>query len=161
MQALVFDGELRLVEAPTPRPEKDEALIRVLSAGVCNTDLEILKGYMGFSGIPGHEFVGMVEQCSNEHLLGKRVVGEINCVCHRCEYCQLEMPHHCLNRSVLGIYNRNGAFAEYITLPEENLHLAPPSVRDDVAVFTEPVAAAFPDTGAIDRDGERPGDCAG
>ncbi|MBI5091661.1 MAG: alcohol dehydrogenase catalytic domain-containing protein [Candidatus Hydrogenedentes bacterium] len=143
MQALVFDGELRLADVPTPRPEKDEALVRVLSAGVCNTDLEILKGYMGFKGIPGHEFVGIVEECANEHLRGKRVVGEINCVCHRCEYCQLEMPHHCLNRSVLGIQNRNGAFAEYLTLPEENLHLAPPSVRDDVAVFTEPVAAAF------------------
>lgn len=143
MQALVFDGELRLADVPTPRAEKDEALVRVLSAGICNTDLEILRGYMGFKGIPGHEFVGIVEECANEHLRGKRVVGEINCVCHRCEYCQLEMPHHCLNRSVLGIQNRNGAFAEYLTLPEENLHLAPPSVRDDVAVFTEPVAAAF------------------
>ncbi len=143
MRALVFDGELRVREVPMPHPEKGEALIKVLSAGICNTDLEIVRGYMKFSGILGHEFVGTVERASNAHLIGKRVVGEINCVCHRCHYCQIEMPHHCLGRSVLGILNRPGAFAEYLVLPEENLHLAPQSVRDDVAVFTEPLAAAF------------------
>ena len=144
MRAVVFDQEgLRVCEQPKPHPASGEALVRVLTAGICKTDLEITKGYMGFSGIPGHEFVGIVEESPNPHLRGKRVVGEINCVCHRCVYCRLEMPHHCLGRTVLGIQNRNGAFAEYVTLPEENLHLVPSSIRDDVAAFTEPVAAAF------------------
>ncbi|MBI2422747.1 MAG: alcohol dehydrogenase catalytic domain-containing protein [Candidatus Hydrogenedentes bacterium] len=143
MKALVYDGGLRVQEVPKPEPVAGEALVRVLSAGICNTDLELLRGYMGFRGVLGHEFVGMVEHAENEALRGKRVVGEINCVCHTCHFCQIEMPHHCLNRTVLGILGRNGAFAEYLTLPEENLHLAPNSVRDDVAVFTEPVAAAF------------------
>ena len=143
MRALVFDGEPRIVEKPIPRPEPGEALVKVLSAGICNTDLEILKGYMGFSGTLGHEFVGVVETCDNENLRGKRVVGEINCVCHHCDYCALEMPHHCLNRSVLGILNRDGAFAEYVALPEENLHMVPTTIRDDAAVFAEPLAAAF------------------
>ena len=143
MRAVVFDGEVRVAEVPMPVPGPGEALIRVLTAGICATDLELMKGYLGFKGIPGHEFVGVVKQSSNPHLQDKRVVGEINCVCHRCQYCQLEMPHHCMARSVLGIHNRSGAFAEYITLPEENLHLVPNSIRDDVAAFTEPVAAAF------------------
>lgn len=143
MRAVVFDGEVRVAEVPMPVPGPGEALIRVLTAGICTTDLELMKGYMDFRGIPGHEFVGVVKQSSNPHLQDKRVVGEINCVCHRCQYCQLEMPHHCMARTVLGIHNRNGAFAEYITLPEENLHLVPNSIRDDVAAFTEPVAAAF------------------
>lgn len=143
MRALSFDGELRVIEAPAPRPEPGEALVRVLAAGICNTDIEILRGYMNFRGILGHEFVGVVEEASSPQLTGRRVVGEINCVCHTCQFCQREMAHHCLNRTVLGIAGRNGAFAEFLTLPEENLHLAPNSVRDDVAVFTEPVAAAF------------------
>ncbi len=143
MRAVVFDGEVHVTEIPMPRPVPGEALIRVLTAGICNTDLELTKGYMNFSGVPGHEFVGIVEQCSNQHLQGKRVVGEINCVCHQCRFCQLEMPNHCLNRTVLGIQNRQGVFAEFITLPEENLHIVPNSIRDDTAVFTEPVAAAF------------------
>ncbi len=143
MQALVFDGELRLADVPMPRPGSGEALVRVLTAGICNTDIEILNGYMGFQGIPGHEFVGIVEQCENPHLRGKRVVGEINCVCGLCQYCRMEMPHHCLDRSVLGIDKRDGAFAEYLTLPEANLHLVPNSIRDDVAAFAEPTAAAF------------------
>ena len=143
MRALVFDGGVHIEEVPIPRRETGEALIRVLTAGICNTDIEIVRGYMGFKGILGHEFVGVVEEAESDHWLGKRVVGEINCVCHQCQYCRLEMPNHCLNRTVLGIVNRNGAFAEYVTLPEENLHVAPSSVRDDVAVFTEPTAAAF------------------
>jgi len=143
MRAVVFDGEVKVTEIPMPRRADGEALVRVLTAGVCKTDLELTKGYMSFQGVPGHEFVGMVEQCSNPHLQGKRVVGEINCVCHRCRFCRLEMPHHCLNRTVLGVQNRQGAFAEFLTLPEENLHLVPNSIRDDVAVFTEPLAAAF------------------
>jgi len=143
MRALMFDGSLHLTDLPTPEPKPGEALVRVLTAGICNTDLEIARGYMGFRGVPGHEFVGIVDWCSNPHLRGKRVVGEINCVCGTCHYCQLEMPHHCLNRTTLGIFNRNGAFAEYLTLPEENLHIVPPSIRDDVAAFAEPLAAAF------------------
>ncbi len=143
MRALVFDGELHVKEIPMPSRVRGEALIRVMTAGVCNTDVEIVKGYMGFEGVPGHEFVGIVEKCDNAHLRGKRVVGEINCSCNQCHYCQLEMPHHCLNRSVLGIQGRNGAFAEYLVLPEDNLHIVPGTIRDDVAVFAEPVAAAF------------------
>ena len=144
MRALIYsDSALRVTDVPEPIPDPGEALVRVLSAGICNTDLEIMAGYMRYQGIIGHEFVGIVEQCSNNHLMGKRVVGEINCVCHSCHYCRLEMPHHCLNRTTLGILGRNGAFAEYLTLPEENLHIVPNSIRDDVAAFTEPVAAAF------------------
>lgn len=143
MRALVFDDVLRVVEKPIPSPAPGEALVKVLAAGVCNTDIELIRGYMGFAGTLGHEFVGTVIEANNAHLAGKRVVGEINCVCHTCQFCQLEMPHHCMGRTVLGIQGRDGAFAEYLTLPEENLHLAPNSVRDDVAVFTEPVAAAF------------------
>lgn len=143
MRAVVFDGELRVREIPIPRRPDGHALIRVLTAGVCSTDLELLRGYMDFQGVPGHEFVGVVEQCSNPHLQGKRVVGEINCVCHTCSSCRRETPHHCLNRTVLGITGRQGVFAEFTTLPEENLHVVPSSIRDDVAVFTEPLAAAF------------------
>lgn len=150
MRALVYDGKVELREVPMPRPAEGEALIKVLSAGICNTDLEILRGYGDFHGILGHEFTGIVEYAPNVNLTGKRVVGEINCVCHHCHYCQLEMPHHCLNRTVLGIHKRDGAFAEYLTLPEENLHLAPGSVRDDVLVFAEPAAAAFRITEQID-----------
>lgn len=143
MRALVFDGELRVAEVPMPVPAPGEALVKVLAAGICNTDLEIRRGYMGFSGILGHEFTGTVEQASNPYLTGRRMVGEINCVCHECRWCRMEMPHHCERRTVLGISGRAGAFAEYLALPEENLHLVPNSIRDDVAVFTEPLAAAF------------------
>lgn len=143
MKAVLLDGTPRLAELPVPRRKPGEALVRMLTAGICKTDQELFAGYMKFKGVPGHEFVGIVEEASNSHLQGKRVVGEINCVCHNCHYCRLEMPQHCLNRTVLGIQGRDGAFAEYLTLPEENLHLVPSSIRDDVAAFTEPVAAAF------------------
>ena len=143
MRALYYDTQLQLVDLPTPQPQKGEALIRVLAAGICHTDLEITKGYVNFTGVPGHEFVGIVERSPGEHWVGKRVVGEINCPCGACTYCRIEMPRHCLNRTVLGIQNRQGVFAEFVTLPEENLHLVPNSIRDDVAVFTEPLAAAF------------------
>lgn len=143
MQALHFDGELKFTELPSPRPAKGEALIRVLKAGICNTDLEIMKGFMGFRGVLGHEFVGVVERCGNPSLQGKRVVGEINCSCRRCATCRMELPHHCMKRTVLGIRGRNGAFAEFVTLPEENLHIVPESISDEVAVFVEPLAAAY------------------
>jgi threonine dehydrogenase-like Zn-dependent dehydrogenase len=143
MLALTLDKAATLAERPAPVPPQGEALVRVTVAGVCKTDLELMQGYMGFRGVPGHEFVGVVEECANEHLRGKRVAGEINCVCHACAWCERGMPHHCANRTVLGIQGRDGAFAEYLTLPEENLHLVPAGVPDDAAVFTEPVAAAF------------------
>jgi threonine dehydrogenase-like Zn-dependent dehydrogenase len=143
MRSVVFDGGPKLVNRPVPRRAQGEALVRVRMAGICNTDLELLRGYMGFRGVPGHEFVGEVERADSEALMGRRVVGEINCVCGTCRYCRLEMPHHCLDRTVLGILGRDGAFAEYLTLPERNLHLVPASMPDDVAVFAEPVAAAF------------------
>jgi threonine dehydrogenase-like Zn-dependent dehydrogenase len=144
MKALVFDGaSLEVREAPMPICEADEALIRVIAAGICNTDIEIKRGYMNYRGILGHEFVGVVEKAPNSFWVGKRVVGEINCPCGQCRYCKMEMPNHCRNRSVLGIQNRAGAFAEYVVLPEVNLHAVPQAVRDDVAVFTEPLAAAF------------------
>ncbi len=152
MRALVVDPEPHVVDLPTPEPADGEALIRVLAVGVCHTDLEILDGYMDFRGVPGHEFVGVVEQSGNEHLRNKRVVGEINCACRHCHYCRQAMPHHCLNRTVLGILGRNGAFAEYLALPESNLHLVPEVIRDDVAVFTEPTAAAFRILDQLDVD---------
>lgn len=143
MRAAVFDKTLSVMDVPLPEPREGEALIKVLAAGVCNTDLEILQGYMNFSGIPGHEFVGIVEFSTNEHLIGKRVVGEINCVCHQCTCCRNNMENHCENRTVLGIKGRPGVFAEYVVIPEENLHLVPETITDEMAIFTEPLAAAF------------------
>lgn len=142
MKALVLDGEVTLQEVSMPERKPQESLIRVVEAGVCNTDLELMKGYMDFTGILGHEFVGVVQESNTKALIGQRVVGEINCACHQCDFCQREMPNHCINRTVLGIQNRHGAFAEFITLPDENLHVVPDSMEDSTAVFTEPVAAA-------------------
>jgi threonine dehydrogenase-like Zn-dependent dehydrogenase len=136
---------LRLVDdLPIPAPPPREALVRVLRAGICNTDLELVKGYYPYTGIPGHEFVGRVEAAPGaEQWTGKRVVGEINAVCGRCAACLGGRPTHCENRTVLGIVNRHGAFAEYLTLPIENLHEVPAALPDEVAVFTEPAAAAL------------------
>ena len=142
MKALVFDGKTALKELPKPKPAAGEALIKILIAGICNTDLEITHGYMGFKGILGHEFVGLVEQCSDPDLTGKRVVGEINVGCGQCEFCRQDLERHCLERTVLGILNRDGAMAEYLVLPESNLVVVPESVPDEKAVFTEPLAAA-------------------
>ena len=136
-QHLQFRTDLSI---PTPAP--DEALIRVIRAGICNTDLELIRGYYPYHGVLGHEFVGIVEN-GPDKLLGKRVVGEINAACGRCHYCRTNQPTHCENRTVLGIINRNGAFADYITLPTANLHTVPDSVSTNSAVFTEPVAAAL------------------
>jgi len=129
-------------DIPIPTPPPGEALVRVVRAGICNTDLELLRGYYPYTGILGHEFVGIVEQGPSE-LQNKRVVGEINAVCGECWFCRNGYPTHCENRTVLGIVNRNGAFAEYLTLPIKNLHLVPDNVPTDVATFTEPVAAAL------------------
>ena len=144
MQALWLENnQLQLRhDVPIPEPPPGEALVRVVRAGICNTDLELLRGYYPYSGVLGHEFVGVVEQ-GPKHLQGQRVVGEINAVCGQCRFCRSGQPTHCENRTVLGIVNRNGAFAEYLSLPVENLHLVPDTVPTDVATFTEPVAAAL------------------
>ncbi|MDR4988875.1 MAG: alcohol dehydrogenase catalytic domain-containing protein [Bacteroidales bacterium] len=148
MKGLVFDNELHYrTDLPKPAVPAGEALIRVLVAGVCNTDIEITRGYMGFSGIPGHEFVGVVEEINDagKHLLGKRVVGEINCACGSagCEYCSQGLGRHCPNRTTLGIFQRDGCLAEYLTLPLENLLEVPDHVSNEEAVLAEPLAAGF------------------
>lgn len=143
MKALRFDGkDLNYLE-DYPKPNSDEALVRVKLAGICGTDLEILDGYMSYEGVLGHEFVGVVEESKNKELVGKRVVGEINVGCENCDSCKKGMQRHCPNRTVLGILKRDGAFAEYLSLPEKNLHVLPDSVTDEQAVFVEPIAAAF------------------
>jgi threonine dehydrogenase-like Zn-dependent dehydrogenase len=144
MRALVIDNGLCFEKNyPTPTPPPGEALVRVLQAGVCNTDLELVKGYMKFSGVPGHEFVGVVEQAvGREELIGQRVAGEINAACGVCATCRANRPTHCPNRTTLGIDRRDGAFADYLTLPFENLHPLPDSVSNDQVVFVEPLAAA-------------------
>jgi threonine dehydrogenase-like Zn-dependent dehydrogenase len=147
MRALVLDNGLRLeTKRPMPEAPPGEALVRVRQAGICNTDLELVKGYMAFTGVPGHEFVGVVEESATgdvpQHLRGRRVVGEINAACGVCETCRAGRPTHCPNRTTLGIDRRDGAFAEHLRLPIENLHPLPDSVSDDQAVFVEPLAAA-------------------
>jgi threonine dehydrogenase-like Zn-dependent dehydrogenase len=127
-----------------PKPERPEgfALIRLIQAGICNTDLELRRGYYGFSGVPGHEFVGEVIEADSRDLIGKRVVGEINLACGCCSWCRRGMGRHCPTRSVLGIVRHPGAFREFLTLPERNLHIVPDSIPNEIAVFIEPVAAA-------------------
>lgn len=124
----------------TPQPQEGEVLIRVLGAGICETDLQLVRGYMGFQGVPGHEFVGIAE---TGPWSGRRVVGEINCSCGTCSDCRAGRQNHCPHRTVLGILNRDGAFADHVVLPMENLHPVPETVSDVEAVFTEPLAAAF------------------
>lgn len=128
-------------DGPVPQPPLGEVLVRVLKAGICNTDVELRRGYYPFTGIPGHEFVGVVE--SKGEWQGARVCGEINVACGDCPQCRAGRRTHCDRRTVLGLLNRNGAFAEYLALPFENLHRVPDSVSDDEAVFTEPLAAAL------------------
>jgi len=141
MKALVLDDGVALRrDYPSPVPKAGEVLVRVLTAGVCETDLQLIRGYMGFRGILGHEFVGVAE---NGPFAGRRVVGEINCACRQCDLCGMGLPTHCANRTVLGILQHDGAFAEMIAVPQENLHVVPDDMPTDVAVFTEPVAAAF------------------
>ena len=143
MKATYFDGKNMRYDENHPDPKPGEALVRVSLAGICGTDLEILDGYMAYDGILGHEFVGTVEKSGNPGLVGKRVVGEINAGCGACESCEGGMDRHCPNRTVLGILKRDGAFAEFLSLPEKNLHVIPDSVTDEQAVFVEPLAAAF------------------
>lgn len=144
MKALRFENnELKLAEIP--RPEKNgEALVRVLLSGICNTDLEIRRGYAGFQGTVGHEFVGVVEDApETPHLIGKRVVGEINAGCGACGLCRGGDSRHCPKRTVLGIVGRDGAHADFLTLPARNLLAVPNEITDEQAVFVEPLAAAF------------------
>ncbi|UCF04938.1 MAG: alcohol dehydrogenase catalytic domain-containing protein [bacterium] len=143
MRAIRFDGKkLKEVRIPKPRTRRGEALVRVHLAGICATDLEITRGYMGFTGVPGHEFVGTVHSAQKKNLIGKRVVGEINVPCGKCSLCRRGLEKHCTHRSVLGISRRHGAFAEYLTLPVGNLHPVPRTIGDEEAVMTEPLAAA-------------------
>ena len=139
------DRESRIVGATGGRPaasENQTALIKVHLAGICSTDLQILKGYMAFKGVPGHEFVGSVSDGPMD-LLGNRVVGEINFGCGKCDSCRRDLSRHCPQRAVMGILNADGAFAEYVSVPAANLHVVPENVSDEEAVFTEPLAAAF------------------
>jgi len=141
MKALFFDRSLSIRNLARPRPKNDEVLIRVVYSAICNTDIEIIKGYMGFKGILGHEFVGEVVSAKSR-LKGKMVVGEINCSCGICYLCQTRRKSHCPNRTVLGISDHPGVFADFITLPEGNLHVVPEGLSPAKAVFTEPLAAA-------------------
>jgi threonine dehydrogenase-like Zn-dependent dehydrogenase len=152
MRAIVLAGhEVSLQkERALPSPGHGEVMVRVLRAGVCETDLQLIRGYMGFSGVLGHEFVGVAE---DGPYAGQRVVAEINCNCRECSTCLAGRPTHCPNRTTIGIVNHDGAFADCIAVPQHNLHLVPDSMETDVAVFTEPVAAAFqiPAQIALDR----------
>jgi threonine dehydrogenase-like Zn-dependent dehydrogenase len=143
MRALFFDGQPAIQDLPRPEPGPGEVLVRVHLAGVCRTDLEVLKGYHGFKGVMGHEFVGEVAGPEDSAWLGRRMVGEINIGCGICDLCRRGLARHCRVRRVLGIKDHNGAFAEYLTLPAANLHAVPPEVPDVLAVFTEPLAAAL------------------
>jgi len=146
MKAIIFDGALKFVDDyPVPEPGEQEALVRVSMAGICNTDVEITKGYLGFRGIMGHEFVGIVEKAP-EYAAGfihRRVVGEINNGCNTCDYCKAGLQKHCSSRTTLGIQGKDGIFAEHAVLPVSNLHVVPESVSDEEAVFIEPLAAAY------------------
>ncbi len=147
MKAIVFDKELKLDKNyPKPTPARGEALIRVKLAGICNTDYEITKGYMGYVGVLGHEFVGVVEDVNDDDksLIGKRVVAEISYGCDdpECEWCAKKNYRHCPNRHTLGIWKKDGCFAEYMTMPVNVLFEVPENVDDEQAVFVEPLAAA-------------------
>jgi len=144
MKSLWLENETLSYSENTPKPVRaDEALIRVRLAGICGTDLEMVRGYYPFTGVPGHEFVGEVLEAEDKRWIGQRVAGEINVSCGECEQCQGGRKSHCENRTVLGITDRDGIFAEYVTLPTQNLHRVPDSVSDEKAVFTELLAAAL------------------
>lgn len=146
MKTLVWKNQkLEVIETITPTidREKSESLIKVLYAGICNTDIEITKGYMNFNGILGHEFVGIVEASDDKAWIGKKVVSDINCPCHHCSDCQKKNYHHCMNRQVIGIKDKQGAFAQYMVAPTGNLVAVPSQINDQDAVFAEPIAAAL------------------
>jgi threonine dehydrogenase-like Zn-dependent dehydrogenase len=139
-------------ERPEPLPQAGEVVVRVLQAGICETDLQLIRGYHNFRGVLGHEFVGVALDGAFK---GRRVVGEINCSCHACDTCRAGRPGHCPHRTVIGIVNRDGAFADRLAVPERNLHAVPDAVSTEAAVFTEPLAAAFQIPAHVDI---RPGD---
>jgi threonine dehydrogenase-like Zn-dependent dehydrogenase len=144
MRALLLDPELTLrSDYPDPAPAPGESIVRVRMAGICGTDLELSRGYMTYRGVPGHEFIGEVVDTQTGALAGRRVVGEINAACGRCVWCLDGLGRHCPDRTVLGIVGRDGAFAEYLRLPDENLIALPGSITDELGVFVEPVAAAY------------------
>lgn len=143
MRALWLENQTLRLRNDAPEPDRaDEVRVRVTLAGICNTDIELTRGYYPFAGIPGHEFTGVVDR-GPSHLEGNRVVGEINAVCHQCQACRNGRPTHCERRTVLGIARRDGAFAEFLSLPAGNLHVVPDHISDEEAVFTEPLAAAL------------------
>jgi alcohol dehydrogenase len=135
-------GAIEMRDIPQPARPQGFAAIRLLLGGICNTDLELQRGYYGFAGTPGHEFVGEVVAADTQALVGKRVVGEINLNCGTCSWCARGLGRHCPARTVLGIVRHPGAFQEFLTLPERNLHVVPDSISDEAAVFVEPLAAA-------------------
>ena len=147
MKALVFDDKLKLdLNYPMPKIKDDEVLIKTSMVGICNTDYEITKGYMGYKGVLGHEFVGVVSEVGancDKNLIGKRVVGEINCACNNCKMCHQNLQRHCPNRSTLGIWQKDGCFSEYFTLPKENVLTISDNIDDITATFCEPLAAAY------------------
>ena len=143
MRAVIFDGRLRFIERfPGPEIPSGWALIRVLKAGICKTDIEITRGYKNFKGVLGHEFIGIVEQCHDPDWVQKRVAGEINIGCGECEQCANELERHCPRRRVLGIIDLNGCMADYCVLPLSNLHAVPASMADHRALLVEPLSAA-------------------
>ncbi|MGC9334001.1 MAG: MDR/zinc-dependent alcohol dehydrogenase-like family protein [Anaerolineae bacterium] len=143
MKAAVFDDGLRFAsDHPRPHPEPGEVRLRTLLAGICNTDLEVVRGYANFRGVLGHEFVAVVEEAEDPSWVGQRVVGEINASCGVCDTCRAGRRTHCPHRTALGIRERDGALAECFCLPVENLHRVPDTITDQVAVFVEPLAAA-------------------
>ena len=151
MKAVYFDGSALGYDPEFPDPV-GESVVRVSLAGICGTDLQMVSGYMGYRGVLGHEFVGTVAESEVPDLVGRRVVGEINAACGVCGTCASGLARHCPDRTVLGILGRNGAFAEYLSLPARNLHVLPDSVSDRQAVFVEPLAAAFEITEQVSID---------
>jgi len=144
MRALVYDRILQLrKDYPDPQPAPGESIVQVVRAGICGTDLEITRGYMAFRGVPGHEFIGRVVQSDDRSLIGQRVAGEINAGCGRCALCAAGDARHCPDRTVIGILGRDGAFAEYLRLPNVNLIAMPEAITDEAAIFIEPLAAAY------------------
>src|SRR5579862_1648693 len=135
-------GKVELRDIRRPRRPRGSALIRLELAGICSTDIQLLKGYYGFEGIPGHEFTGTVVEADSDRLVGRLVVGDINLACGNCSSCARGMRNHCPKRRVLGIVNQPGTFQEYFTLPEINLHIVPAGITPAEAVFAEPLAAA-------------------
>src|SRR5581483_6548686 len=136
-------GTVSIREKTVPDRPPGFALLKTRIAGICHTDLELQRGYYDFAGTPGHEFVAEVVEADSQPLIGRRVVGEINLACGQCQFCAVGSGRHCPNRTVLGIVQHPGAFAEFLTLPEANLHILPSNVPDEQAVFVEPLAAAW------------------